>query len=393
MKKSTVLLLVGVLALASACSPAATGTAPADTSVPAPAGPAAGETGVIAVSLPALDNPLMLALKDAFVNTFGAEYDVQVSSADGNPNTQSTQIENYTGMAPKLIFVMAVEASSLLPRLEAARAEGIPVMVVGGEPGESGRDAVMKLDQFLAGEYAALMAKNWVEETYLDAPDGSIETAVFTSSLNTEAVDRSNGLLMISEPFLKNSKGEYIDSAGSPISDAQGTYLSGKSEADRVPNPVYTPAVKIVQTPAAEMFQAGQTAMQNVLTTNPNVKLVIAYASDGGVGASQAIMDEYAKGAGSVIQDLSKVAVFGVGMFGPEGDAIVASSKGDGVFRGAVAFGGGDLPGSTVAIARQILNGEDYPEVTWDPLALATAVNGELNIVPMANSGVISGTP
>jgi ABC-type sugar transport system substrate-binding protein len=156
---------------------------------------------------------------------------------------------------------------------------------------------------------------------------------------------------------------------------------------------VYAPAVKIVQTPSAEMFQAGQTAMQNVLTTNPDVKLVLAYASDGGVGASQAIMDEYAKGAGSVIEDLSKVAVFGVGMFGPEGDAIVASSKGDGVFRGAVAFGGGDLPGSTVAIARQILDGEDYPEVTWDPLALATAVNGELNIVPMANSGVVSGTP
>jgi ABC-type sugar transport system substrate-binding protein len=398
MKKSAIFLLVVVMAMIGACGPAATEpapapAAPAPTSASAPAEPAEGEKGILAVSLPALDNPLMLALKDGFVNTFGAEYDVQVSSADGNPNTQATQIENYTGMQPDLIFVMAVEASSLLPRLEAARAEGIPVMVVGGEPGESGRDAVMKLDQFLAGEYAALMAKNWVEENYPDAPEGSIETVVFTSTLNTDAVDRTNGLLMISEPFLKNSQGEYIDAGGTPISDDKGNYVAGKSEADRVPNPVYVPAVKIVQSPAAEMFQAGQTAMQNVLTTNPNVKLVLAYASDGGVGASQAIMDEYAKGAASVIQDLSKVAVFGVGMFGPEGDAIVASSNGDGVFRGAVAFGGGDLPGSTVAIARQMLNGEDYPEVTWDPLALATAVNGQLSIVPMANSGVVSGTP
>jgi ABC-type sugar transport system substrate-binding protein len=400
MKKSAVLLLVLIMALTSACAPPATEVAPAEPAEPAatsepaaPAEPAAAEKGVIAVALPALDNPLMLALKDAFVNTFGTEYDVQVASADGNPNTQATQIENYTGMAPKLMFVMAVEASSLLPKLEAARAEGIPVMVVGGEPGESGRDAVMKLDQFLAGEYAALMAKNWVEETYPDAADGSIETAVFTSTLNTDAVDRTNGLLMISEPFLKNSKGEYIDATGAPISDDKGAYLAGKSEADRVPNPVYVPAVKIVATPAAEMFQAGQTTMQNVLTTNPNVKLVLAYASDGGAGASQAIMDEFAKGANSAIQDLAKVAVFGVGMFGPEADAIVASSKGEGVFRGAVAFGGGDLPGSTVAIASQILNGEDYPAVTWDPLALATVVNGELNVVPMANSGVISGTP
>jgi len=355
--------------------------------------PQAEEGGIVAVCLPALDNPLMLALRDAFVNTFGDKYDVQTASADGNPNAQATQVENYTAMKAKMLFVMAVEASSLLPKLEAARAAGVKVMVVGGEPGASGRDAVMKLDQFLSGEYAALMAKKWVDATYPDAAEGSIETAVFTSSLNPEAIDRSNGLLMISEPYLKNSLGEYIDATGTAISDAKGSFLSGKSEADRVPNPAYSPAVKIVQTPAAEMFQAGQTAMQNVLTTNPNVKLVIAYASDGGNGASKAIMDEYAKGATSVITDLSKVAVFGVGMFGPEGDAIKESGEGKGVFRGAVAFGGPDLPGSTVAIAAKILNGEEFPEVTWDPMGLATLVNGELVIQPMANSGVLTDAP
>ncbi len=335
----------------------------------------------------------MLALSDAFVKTFGDTYKVEVASADGNPNTQATQVENYTAMKVKFMFVMAVEATSLLPRLEKARAAGVLVMVAGGEPGKSGRDAVMKIDQFLAGEYAALLAKNWVDKTYPGAAPGSIETAVFISTLNPEAVDRSNGLLMISEPYLKNSLGEYIDGAGTPISDAKGNYLSGKSAANRVANPVYCPAVKIVQKPTAEMFQAGQTAMQNVLTTNPNVKLVIAYASDGGNGASKAIMDEYAKGAKSVIKDLSKVAVFGVGMFGPEADAIVESGQGKGVFRGAVAFGGGDLPGTTVGIAKQMLSGQKYPEVTWDPLALATVVDGKLSVKPVANSGVISGTP
>jgi ribose transport system substrate-binding protein len=299
-------------------------------------------------------------------------------------------VENYTAMKVKFMFIMAVEASSLLPRLEKARAAGVLVMVAGGEPGKSGRDAVMKIDQFLAGEYAALMAKNWVDKTYPGAAAGSLETAVLISTLNPEAIDRSNGLMMIKEPFLKNTAGEYIDAAGAPISDAKGNYLSGKSESNRVPNPVYCPAVKVVQTPSAEMFQAGQTAMQNILTTNPNVKLVIAYASDGGSGASKAVMDEYAKGA---IKDLSKVAVFGVGMFGPEGDAIMEAAQGKGVFRGAVAFGGGDLPGTTVGIAAKMLNGEKYDEVTWDPLALATAVDGKLDVKPVANSGVISGKP
>ena len=158
-------------------------------------------------------------------------------------------------------------------------------------------------------------------------------------------------------------------------------------------NPVYCPAVKIVQTPTAEMFQAGQTAMQNVLTTNPDVKLVLAYASDGGSGASQAIMDEIAKGGGSVIEDLSKVAVFGVGMFGPEGDAVKAAATGKGALRGVIAFGGGDLPGETAASSQKILNGEEYPAVTWDALTLVTAANGELVFTPMANQGVISVTP
>ena len=355
--------------------------------------PVAEQKGIIAVCLPALDNPLMLSLRDAFVNKFGDTYKVEIASADGNPNTQSTQIENYTAMKVKFMFVMAVEASSLLPKLEAARKSGVQVMVAGGEPGASGRDAVMKIDQFLAGEYAALMAKNWIDKTYPGAAAGTVETVILNSTLNPEAIDRSNGLMMIREPFLKNAAGEYIDAAGKSISDSKGNYSSGKSEADRVPNPTYSPAVKIVQTIAAEMFQAGQTAMQNILTTSPNVKLVIAYASDGGNGASKAIIDENAKGAASVIKDLNKVAVFGVGMFGPEGDAIMEAAHGKGVFRGAVAFGGGDLPGTTVGIATKMLSGEKYPEITWDPLALATEKDGQLAIVPVSNSGVISGTP
>jgi ribose transport system substrate-binding protein len=311
---------------------------PTEAEVVAPAPTEVEKKPILVVSLPALDNPLMLAFQDAFNGTFGADYDVQVSSADGNANTQATQIENYTAMLPKFLFVMAVEPTSLVPKLIAAREAGTEILFAGGDPGdENAYDAVMKMNQFLSGEYAALMAKQWVDKTYPDAAPGSIETAIFESTLNPEAVARSQGLKMISEPYLKNEQGEYIDATGAVV-----------AEADRVENPAYSPAVKVVQTVQAEMFQAGQTAMQNVLTTNPNVKLVLAYAGDGGMGASQAIMDEYAKGAGvSVINDLSKLAVFSVGMIGAEGPAVADSSTGNGVFRGTIRFGG-DLIGRTM---------------------------------------------
>jgi len=388
MKKLTIFLLIGLMVLMSACStmpqtPAAVTTAPevAAQATTAPEVTTAPEgKPIIAVSLPALDNPLMLAFQDAFKNTFGDKYDVQVSSADGNANTQATQIENYTAMKPEFLFIMAVEPTSIVPKLEAAREAGVKVMFAGGDPGsENAYDSVMKMNQFLSGEYAALMAKQWVDETYPDAAPGSIETAIFESTLNPEAVDRSAGLKMISEPYLKNAQGEYIDATGAVV-----------DEANKVENPAYSPAVKVVNTVQAEMFQAGQTAMQNILTTNPNVKLVIAYAGDGGMGASQAIMDEYAKGSGvSVIDDLNKVAVFSVGMIGAEGPAVADSSTGKGVFRGTIRFGG-DLIGRTIEYATKILKGEEYPKVIWDALDMVTSKDGQLMYVPVESATVLT---
>ena len=387
MKKLVLLLVVTLMALTAACGTATETAAPAEPQAPEPTSapadtvaPPAAAKPLLVVSLPALDNPLMLAFQDAFTKAFGADYDVQVASADGNANTQATQIENFTAMQPAFLFVMAVEPTSLVPKLEAARDAGVTVMFAGGDPGsEDAYDTVMKMNQFLSGEYAALMAKQWVDETYPDAADGSIETAIFESTLNPEAVDRSAGLKMITEPYLKNAMGEYIDTEGNVV-----------PEANKVANPAYSPKVKVVQTVQAEMFQAGQTAMQNILTTNPNVKLVLAYAGDGGMGASQAIMDEFAKGPGtSVIEDLAKVAVFSVGMIGPEGAAVADSSTGKGVFRGTIRFGG-DLIGRTMEFAGKILSGGEYPKIIWDALDMVTAKDGKLYAVPVESAKVLT---
>jgi ribose transport system substrate-binding protein len=389
MKKFILLVLVTILlAAAAGCAAptAAPAAAPANTTAPAnppapadtaaPAQPAAsGSKPIIALALPAMDNPLMLGFKDTFLKAFGGQYDVQVVSADGNPNTQATQVENFIGMKPKFMFIFPAEASSLVPKMIEARKAGIPVLTAGGDPGNADAyDSVMLTNQYLAGLYEAYMAKQWVDKTYSDAKDGSIETAVFISSLSQEAIDRSNGMKMIAEPYLKNAKGEYIDANGKVV-----------TEANRIPNPAYSSKVKVVQTPEAEMFQAGQTAMQNVLTTNPDVKLVLAYAGDGGMGASKAILDEYAKGEGvSAIDDLNKVAVFGVGMIGAEGPAVLDSANNKSVFRGTIRFGG-DLHARTVEVVQKMLQG-DSTKVIFDPLDIVTVIDGKLMSTPIESS-------
>ena len=102
----------------------------------------------------------MLEIKKTFEEAFSDTYDVKVSSADGNANTQAQQVENYTAMGVKFLCVMAVEATSLVPKLEAAAAAGVTVMVIGGDPGTTKVAMIMKMDQYLAGQYCALMAKN-----------------------------------------------------------------------------------------------------------------------------------------------------------------------------------------------------------------------------------------
>jgi ribose transport system substrate-binding protein len=378
-----VLALVMIVSMAlAACGPKPSTAVPA-TAVPATAAPAT--KSIIAVCLPALDNPLMLGFQDAFKGAYGANFDVQVASADGNAATQATQVENFTSMKVKFMFVMPVESTSLVPKLVAARQAGVIVLVAGGDPGNADAyDSVMMMNQYLSGWYEAYMAKQWVDATYPNAADGSIETAIFESTLNTEAANRSNGEKMIAEPYLKNEKSEYIDAAGKVV-----------TEANKVANPAYSSKVKVVQTVQAEMFQAGQTAMQNILTTNPNVKLVLAYAGDGGMGASQAILDEFAKGAGiSVIDDLNKVAVFGVGMIGAEGPAVLDSATNKTVFRGTIRFGG-DLVGRTIEIAGKMMNGE-ITKVIYDPLDIVTIVDGKLMALAITNTEVFevpTGTP
>ena len=182
------LIFVVVLASLVACTAAPVDTAAPQATTPPESEAAPAGKPIIAVCLPALDNPLMLGFQDAFKGAFGADYDVQVASADGNPNTQATQVENFTAMKVKFLFVMPVESTSLVPKLIAAREAGVSVLVAGGDPGNpEAYDGVMMMNQYLAGMYEAWMAKQWVDATYPDAADGSIEMVIFESTLNTEA--------------------------------------------------------------------------------------------------------------------------------------------------------------------------------------------------------------
>jgi ABC-type sugar transport system substrate-binding protein len=328
-------------------------------------------SGIVAVSLPAQDNPLMLAIGEDMKKAF-PELRVEVASAEGSPNTQAAQIQNYIAMNVDMIVLMPTEAGALVEVLKEARANGIKVFVTGAKMDEAAYDSMAAVNQYLVGQYCSLMAKRWVNERYPDAAPGSIETLILTSSQNEEAVKRSMGMLSIAEPYRKNDSGEYIDADNKVV-----------SEASKVANPVFCGKIKIVSAVDAEMSQAAQVATQNAFTQYPNIKLIITYTSDGAAGASQIIED-----MGLSQEEKDAMAVFGCGLIGPEAGMLVNAEKTKGVFRGATAFGGKDLPGDMARIARQVYSGSFEKDI-WDPISLVYSVNGEIRFNQVPNTGAV----
>lgn len=327
------------------------------------------ESGIIAVCLPMMDNPLMTSIVDAVKAAF-PDKEVQVSSADNDANMQASQLQNYTTMGVDELVVMPVEASSVEGVLTDAVNAGIKVVVAGTKPADGAYTAMANVNQFMTGSYCAQMAKLWVDANYPDAAEGSIECAVLGSSLNEDSAQKTKGLYQFQEPYLKNVEGEYIDSSGNVV-----------EEADRVENPAYCPKLKLVAETDAEMFQAGQTAMQNILTTNSNVRVVIAYAADGACGASQAIMD-----AGFSADELAAFGAFGTGAMEPEMEVLKASANGEGVLRGLVSFGGTDLPGDLARLAKNVMEG-NFEKDTWDPIGIVYMKDGEAQWGTVQNNG------
>lgn len=366
------LLLIAVLVL-SACGgateePATKEPAAQATVAEEPAAEEeAAEEPVVAVSLPNLDIPHFVAIQDGLIEEFSDEYEVLVSSAENDPILQAQQVENYTAMGAKLMFVLPVEASSLIPKMIEFREAGGMIFVVGGNPGNpDAYDAVVDLNEFAVGLYMAYMAKQWVDETYPDAPDGSVETVILERTDRPINATRTASMWQITEPYLKNEDGDYVDLAGNVV-----------AEADKVENPVYSPKVKVVGSQEVADYEAALNATQNFLVANPDLKLVLAFDSDAAQGASQAMVDEYAKGSGiSVIEDLSQVAAFGAGMFADEGYAIVDSATNDTVFRGTLRWGGKGLQGD-IEVMRGLLAGTQEKN-NWQDIWLVTLVDGEL---------------
>lgn len=220
----------------------------------------------------------------------------EVASADLNPAKQIEQIENFITLGVDALIVMAVEPSSLDDVLKRAQDAGIKVVAF-SQPTKH-YDLFLGADNYANGRVQAEMAAEWIEKTFPDAADESIEVAIFENRDKPSAAERSDGFKEI-------------------------TNLTKKA--------------KIVAVVSVDTTNAsGQAAAENLLLTNPDVKVIISYNADTAMG-----VDAYAMALNSQIKDKANFATFSTDFNPAASDAIRKSGNNESIWRGTIMMGSG----------------------------------------------------
>jgi ABC-type sugar transport system substrate-binding protein len=342
MKKNLSLILTIILiasALLTACQAAATPAAPteapaadptkapaaAPTEAPAAAGPADIKGMKVCYLLPTLANTFLNSLATSVKEKAAADgVEVFVYGAEeGGATAQYSQIENCISMGVKGMIVMAPGSiENVIPAVEEAKKAGIKV--IGVPPGDlEPFDAIMHTDQYEDGTLVAKMACDFINATYPDAPDKSVEVVVMGSESGEKQMNlRYQGYRTIEE-CAKAKVVQYVDTPQS---------------ADSIPG--------------------GASLAENALAANPNVKVFIMQSSAQAQGAAQTV-----KALPGV--DVSQYGVF-AGDMDPSMIETVTSCQDP--YKGLVAIGGTNLDQATYDLLKKVLQGVEYPKITNDAL-------------------------
>ncbi len=287
--------------------------------------PAADIKGMKACYLiPALSNTFLNNLATSVKAQAAAEgVEVFVYGADeGGATAQFNQVENCMSMGVKAMIIMAAgEITSMFPSVQEAQKAGIKV--IGVPPGDlEPFTAIMHTDQYEDGVKMAQMACNFINKTYPDAANGSVEVAIIGNDTGAEQMKlRADGMKTIADTCAKAKVVQFLDLA-------------------------------------EESITATAAAAENILTVHPNVKVFLVQASAGAQGVAQTI-----KALPNV--DVAKYGVF-AGDMDPTMIPTVTSCQDP--YKGLVAIGGPALDKTTWKLLRQILQGVDYPKIINDVL-------------------------
>ncbi len=165
---------------------------------PSDAKPITGKT--VAISVPTLAYEFFAKI-GTDLEKLGKEqgFTVVVDSCDGDQAKQADQMMNYITMGVDYAAIVPVETTGCLDAMAAAKAGGVEVInLLGSLVGyEDSYTYSIIQSEYEVGKGAAEIAAAWIDATFPDAADGSIEVAIFEKNTNPDAINRSQGLYEI----------------------------------------------------------------------------------------------------------------------------------------------------------------------------------------------------
>ena len=257
------------------------------------------------------------ALADEFVSVFeGAGWEASYADGKFDPTTQIEAVENYIAQGVDVLFIWSKAPESMDAVIKEAMDAGIKVIAFVAETAEY--DALMVSDDADLADSMAMMAAAWIDEAYADAADGSVPVAVFSERDAQTGVIQADELLKIAD-FSKK---------------------------------VDPKAVKEVSC-TAEDISTGQAAMENLYTSNPEIKVYLTAHN----AIAQGI-NSFFTSVNSPVQDFTGYGIFAINGDDASAQLIKESIEGKNPFRGMVLTGSvNDTANEMLDVATGIMDG------------------------------------
>ena len=137
-------------------------------------------------------------LANTYIETMkAAGWNAEYTSGNFDPPTQIAACENYIAMGVDVLVVWSVAPEAMAGVIDQAMSKGIKVIAFVA-PTEK-YDVVMVSEDAAMADYCAKLAAKWVDETYANAANGSLDVAVFTCRAAETGVVQGDVLLKMAD--------------------------------------------------------------------------------------------------------------------------------------------------------------------------------------------------
>lgn len=239
------------------------------------------------------------ALADTFVEKFTeAGWDAQYTDGAFDPTTQIEAAENYIAMGVDVLVIWSVAPEAMDTVVQGAMDKGIKVISFVAEL--SDYDALMVSDDADLADCGAKLAAQWIDETFAEADDRSVPVAVLSCRTAETGVVQADELVKIEE-FSKKAK-----------------FVTEVECAD-------------------ENMATGQTAMENLYTDHPELKVFLSAHNGLATG-----VNNFFASASSPVTDFSDMGIFTINGDASTAEIIKSSVNDEAPLRGMVLTGSVD---------------------------------------------------